>query len=145
MALPRGQGQPKMVPRSPADLRSISLRPYGSDLKRSKMDPRGLQATFFRLRRPPRALQEPFKMHSGAFSVDASMRTPFWIPFWTPFWTPAPQKSLKIRGKKNMGFENACPWCLKFLQQMVLENHIFPILQISSSSHSHVFLIYMVR
>ena len=50
---------------------------------------------FFRLWRRPRALQEPIKRLSDAFSVDAT----FWTPFWTPFWQRkgglGPQKSSK--------------------------------------------------
>ena len=39
-----------------------------------------LSASFFRLLRLPRALQEPLKRYSGAFSVEASIRTPVLDP-----------------------------------------------------------------
>ena len=81
MALPRGQGHPKMLPLPPADLRPISLRPFGSDLKRSKMAPRGLRATFFRLQRPPRALQEPFQRLPAAIMQLSDNPMPFYIDF----------------------------------------------------------------
>ena len=83
MALPRGHGQPKMVPWSLPDLRPIGVRPFGSDLKRSKMAPRGLQASFSApkaSKSAPRAIQEAFSCHHAPKRQSNAILYRFWYP-----------------------------------------------------------------
>ena len=74
-------------------------------LQASKMAPRGLQATFFRLRRPPRALQEPFKRLSATITHLSGNPMPFYIDVDTQKSTPGPLKSVNYYFKKAMIFE----------------------------------------
>ena len=66
------------------DLGPISLWPSCSDLKRSKTAPRGLQASFFRLQRPPRAITQ--------LSCNPKQ---FYIDFDAPLRRPSHLKGLK--------------------------------------------------
>ena len=82
----------------------ISPGPSWSDLKRSKMAPRGFQATFLRLWKPPRALQEPFKRPSATIKQLSCNQNRFCIDFGPLKVTPGPQKSMKSI-EKTMVFE----------------------------------------
>ena len=63
-----------------------------------------LQATFFRIRRPPRALQEPFKRLPAAIAQRSGNPMPFYIDFDLQKAPPGPQKSRKSI-EKAMVFE----------------------------------------